>query len=222
MLNYKRNFYFLLVIAFFAAITLGYYAYHQHQVIALKANQIKALQDTCVLYRTKNGASGASKLLFTGTKDDVLAVLKEKDAVAYQTVKATDGIHSYKSFSTLTKIDTIVKADTVYIVKDTTGKLTYRLSKDINVPGLYDAKISVVNDSVSLGLKVYDKYVIVAKERSNGLFKSNSIVVSVENQNKYVTVSNLQSYEIQEKKKNLGLKIGGLVTIGGLIYFLVR
>lgn len=223
MTNYKRNFYLLLVIAFIAAISLGYYTFKQHVQITQKNEQVLALTDTVRLYKTKYGASGAERRIFSGTKDDVLTVLKSQDAKAYDAVKNTPGIHTYTDFTTVTRIDTVVKADTVYMLKDTTGKLTYVLSKEIKEPkGFYDAKVDVLDDSVALKVQMNDTYHIISKDKSNGFLKPKSYVVTVENENPYVNITTVKSFTIAPENKYLGLKIGVVVVVGLGAFLLLK
>lgn len=196
-------------------IALSVYIVRQSHTISTKSNQISALNDTVKLYRTKSGASGAEKQIFVGSKTDVENVLKGKNSSAYNTVKNTPDVHSYSDFTNKTKIDTVVKSDTVVMYRDSTGKLTYKLSKDIIEPkGYYAAKIEVSNDSVGLKIEMNDKYHVVTKDKSNGFLKPKSYVVTVENENPYVKINGLQSFEIQPENKQLGLKIGGVAVLG--------
>src|SRR6478735_5475023 len=134
MTNYKRNFYLLLLMAFFACLALGWYTYNQRVQIITKTEQVKALTDTVTFYKTKTGASGATRRIFKGSKEEVLLAAKAQDAEAYQIIKKTPGLKSYTNFTTVTRIDTVVKADTVYLTKDSTGRVSYYLSKEIVEP----------------------------------------------------------------------------------------
>lgn len=200
--------YIIILVLVALLISIGYYSCHQNQKISLKDSQVEAISDTTRLYKTKNGASGAERTIFQGSKGDVLAVLKKQDSTGYKAVKKESGVHSYSTVSTKVKIDTVVKADSAI---------------EINEPkGFYKADISVKNDSVGLKLQLNDKYHIVTHEKSNGLFKPKSYVVTVENENPYVKIDGLSSYEIKPEKKNLGIKIGGVIAVSGLVYFLVK
>ena len=214
--------YLWLLIPIAIVIYLIVHTINQSELLDTKSNQILALTDSVRLYKTKSGASGAEKQIFVGTKTDALNVLKGKDSTAYNTVKNTSGIHSYSDFTNTTKVDTVVKLDTVYMSKDSTGKLVVNFSKEIKEPkGFYDAKIDVKNDSVGLQLSLNDKYHVVTKDKSNGFFKPKSYVVTVENENPYVKINGLQSFEIQPQNKQIGLKIGtvALVGLGAFLLF---
>ncbi|QEC78779.1 hypothetical protein [Mucilaginibacter ginsenosidivorax] len=221
--NDKRNFYFLLIISFFACLALGWYSYHQYQIIETRTKQLAAITDTVRLYRTKTGGSGAGRTIFVGSKEDALEVLKTSDSKAYQAVKNTSGLRNYTDMKTVTRIDTVVKADTVYMIKDSTGKLSYSLVKDIQEPKKwYTAKVEVKNDSVGLKLSMHDRYQIISHDKSNGLFKPKSYVISVENENPYVTITDVKSFEIQPKNKHTAIKIGGVVAISAAAFLLLH
>jgi hypothetical protein len=221
--NDKRNIYLLLIISFFACLALGWYSYHQYQVIETRTHQLAAIINTVRLYKTKAGASGAERTIFVGSKEDALAVLKMIDKKAYDVVNNTNGLNSYTALKTVTLIDTIVKADTVYITKDSTGKLSYSLVKDIQEPkNWYTAKIKVHNDSVGLKLQMKDSYQIISHDKSNGLFKPKSYVITVENENPYVTIKDVKPFEIQPKNRHTAIKIGGVLAIGAAAFFLLK
>ncbi|WP_428329057.1 hypothetical protein [Mucilaginibacter sp.] len=196
-------------------IILGYIVFKQSQTISNGNNQIAALIDTARLYRTKSGGSGVEKKVFTATQSDVLAVLKGSDKTAFNYVKNTSGIRSYSDFSTLAKVDTIVKADTVYLMKDSTGKINYFLSKDIKEPkNWYNATINIKGDSVGLKLQMKDEYHVITSEKSNGFLKGKSLVINIENENPYVVITGAKSFVIQPENKHIGLKVGGVAVIG--------
>jgi hypothetical protein len=204
-------------------LVLGWYSYHQRVQIITKTEQVKALTDTVTFYKTKTGASGATRRIFVGSKDEVLTVLKSTDAEAYQNIKNTAGIKSYTNFTTITRIDTVVKADTVYITKDSTGTVNHYLSKEIIEPkGFYTAKVDVKNDTVALKLQMTDKFNVITKDKSNGLFKPKSYVVTVENTNPYVNITGLKSFEIQPKNRHTAIKIGGVVAIEAVFSRLIK
>jgi|GEM_PF-3276084 len=200
--------YIIIMVLIALLIAIGYYSCHQSQKISLKDSQVKALADTTTLYKTKSGASGAEKTIFQGSKSDVLTVLKKQDSTGYKSVKNTADVHSYSTVSTKVKIDTTVKADSAIEI--------------IQPKGFYKADINVKNDSVGLKVELNDKYHIVTHEKSNGLFKGKSYVVTVENENPYVTITDTKSFEITPEKKHLGLKIGGVIAVGVGVFLLVH
>ncbi len=210
--------------AFFACLVIGYYTYHQRVQLITKTEQVAALTDTVTFYKTKAGASGATRRIFRGSKDEVLAAAKFQDAEAYQTIKKTPGLHSLTNFTTVTRIDTVVKADTVYIQKDSTGKVNHYLSKEIIEPkGYYTANIDVKNDSVGLKLQLQDKYKVITQDKSNGFLKPKSYVVDVQNTNPYVKIDGLKSFEITPKNKiKTGIKVGAVAIGLGAVFLLLH
>lgn len=223
MLNYKKYLFIVLILAIIALSGLLYWITGLYKQLQTKTNQIAAITDTVRLYKTKAGGSGAERTIFVGSKEDALQVLKTSDSKAYQAVKNTSGLHSYTDTKTLTRIDTIVKADTVYLTKDSTGKLNYNLVKDIQEPkNWYTANINVHNDSVCLKLSMHDRYQIISHDKSNGLFKPKSYVISVENDNPYVTIDDVKSFEIQPKNRHTAIKIGGVVAISAAAFLLLH
>jgi len=192
--------YIIILVLVALLIAIGYYSCHQSQKISLKDSQVKALSDTTRLYKTKSGASGAEKTIFQGSKSDVLAALKKQDSTGYKTVRNSHDVHSYSTVSTKTKIDTTVKADSAIEI--------------IQPKGFYKADINVKNDSVGFKVELNDKYKIITHEKSNGIFRPKSYVVTVENENPFVKIDGLTSYEIKPTKNYTGLKIGGAIAVG--------
>lgn len=223
MFNYKKYFFIVLAIASTILAVLFYQVNHLNSQLETKTNQIAAITDTLRLYKTTAGGSGADRSIFVGTKEDALEVLKTSDSKAYEVVKNTSGLHSYTDLKTVTRIDTVVKADTVYLTKDSTGKMSYYLAKDIQEPkGWYNAKVEVKNDSVKLDIAMKDKFTVISHDKSNGLFKPRSYVISVENENPYSTITDVKSFEFQPKNRHTAFKIGGVVAISAAAFLLLH
>lgn len=222
--KYKTWFWIVAVLSTILSISLAYYGYQRVIEIRYKTQQIAALTDTVTLYKT-NAASGAKRRIFTGSRSEVLRVLKATDKKAYDVVNKARDVHSYSQFSTSVKIDTTVKADNIAIVKDSTGKPSVRLNQIITEPkNNYQAEVSVQGDSVGLKLALKDKYHILSNEKSNGFFKPKSYVISVENENPYVTLENVKSFEIKPKNKlKTGIKVGAVsIGLGVAAYFILK
>jgi hypothetical protein len=223
--KYKSWFWILAVLTSVLVFSLSYYGYQKVVEVKFKTAQIASLTDTVTLYKTKAGASGASRKIFVSDKDEVLQILKTSDKKAYNTVKATKDIHSYTDFSTSVKIDTTVKADVKFVKNDSTGKASVELTKVITEPeNHYQADVSVKGDSVRLQVKMKDKYHILYHEQSNGFLKPKSYFVNVENENPYITIENVKGFEIKPKNKiKTGIKVGGVaIGLGLAAYFILR
>jgi hypothetical protein len=211
--KYKQWFWILAVLTTVLVFSLSYYGYQKVIEVKYQTQQIASLTDTVTLYKTKI-ASGAKRKIFTGSRSEVLTVLKATDKKGYEVVSKTKDVHSYSQFSTATVIDTTVKA-VITIKKDSTGKPSIELNEVITEPkNYYQAEVSVKGDSLGLKVAMTDKYHIVSSEKSNGWIKPKSYVVSVENENPYVTITDTKSFEIKPKNKvKTGIKIG-VVSVG--------
>jgi hypothetical protein len=221
--KYKQWFWILAVLTTVLVFSLSYYGYQKVIEVRYQTQQIASLTDTVTLYKTKV-ASGAKRKILTGSRSEVLTVLKATDKKTYEIVNKTKDVHTYSQFSTSVKIDTTVKA-VVTIQKDSTGKPSVVLSKVITEPkNYYQADIIVRGDSLGLRVAMTDKYHIVSSEKSNGFFKPKSYVVSVENENPYITIDSVKSFEIKPKNKvKTGVKVG-VVSIGlaTAAYFILK
>jgi len=202
-------------IAIAAVIALLYTVFIQHDKIEYSRSQIIALTDTVTLYKTKQGKNGAIKTVYIGTRPAMLEAVKRSNPTVYATIKNVKNIQSYTELKTVTRIDTVVKVDTVYInhgIRHTESSVTNPY---------YTADVSLVNDSLKLGLTVKNDFDIVTRYQSNGFLKPKTLVVDVVNKNPYTVNSGLTSFQIQPKKRTgIKISIGLGVAVGA--YLLLR
>lgn len=225
MLNLlKRNnsliFYLFLVVT----ILLLSILYNLHNKIVFKDNQIAALSDTLTVYKTKEGKNAAYISVLTGSKNELLSILKKKDKENYNLIKKTPGIQTLTNLGTITRIDTITKLDTI-IIKDTdknpsTPDSIY-ITKNITNK-YYEADIKIIQDSLAFKLSVVNDFKIMTRYKNNGFLKSKSLIVDVVNNNPYTITTGLTSFNIVKSRSNTGFKIGLGLGIAAGTYLLLK
>lgn len=198
------KFHLLLIISIITVLLLLSYVYKQYSENATLTTQLTAVTDTVTLYKTKAGKNAATISILQGTRKQLLAVAKVKNKEIYNLIQQTKGLRSVTVLKTETRIDTIAKVDTMFVrVGEKTNTVdSILITKQINNP-YYNANIRVVNDSLSLGLKVKNDFDITHKDVSNGLFKGTTYKIDVVNRNPYTFTSGLSTYEIKPKVKVL-------------------
>lgn len=197
------KFHLLLIISIIAVLLLLMFSYKQYIEKSDIQSQLEAVNDTMIVYKTKEGKNAAEIKVLKGTKSQLLEIVKIKDKEVYNLIKSTKNVRTITKLNTETRIDTVTKVDTLIVKSgDSLTKDSVYITKNIK-NDYYTADIKVVNDSLSLGLKVKNDFKIIGKEKSNGLFKRNTLVIDVINENPYTYSTELTSYEITPKKKVL-------------------
>lgn len=176
----------------------------------------KALADTVTIYKTKEGKNAATiRVIQTTSRKQAIEIAKTRNAnIALQLQRNRD-IVSITEFTTLTRIDTVVKMEQILLPNDSNVVFKREIKNEH-----YHAQVAMRGDSLALGIEVYNKHTITHQEKSNGLFKEDTYIVDVVNDNPYTQNTGLASYEIKPKKKNKFLKgviVGAAAVVGGII-----
>lgn len=212
------RFHLALVLASIAVVLLLSYIYKQKTQIDEGTKLIKALNDTVTVYKTKDGKNAATiSVIQVSNRKQAIEIAKARNENIALRLEKDKNIVTITEFSTLTRIDTVVKVNTISVIsdKDTTTSFSKTIKNDF-----YTAEVVMVRDSLALGIQVYNKFTVAHKEVPGGLFKEDKYVVDVVNDNPHTINTGLSSYEIRPKKKNRFLKgvaVGAAAVLGGII-----
>lgn len=205
----------VITLCFIAIVVLSVLLIHEKQQAKVNSSQAKALADTITYYKTENNKNAAYISVLQGTRKDLLELTKTKDKEANALLKKIKDLEILVKLQTVTHIDTITKADTVYIEKDgqSIDPDSIYISKALKTP-YYEGSVKFVSDSVQLSLEVYNDFDFSHHYKSNGWFKPKTLVVDVVNKNPMTITTGLSSYKITQPKRK-GLKAA--VVIAGVI-----
>jgi len=217
MKNYKRNFFLLLLISFFACLSLGWYAYNEAHKSNILQDQVAALTDTVTIYKTKDGKNGAYIRVIMGDKKQVMDILEKRDAKIAELAKKTPGIKIITDVKTETRIDTVVRIDTIRLATATTPLL---IKKQIDNPW-YTANIEIKSDSLNFKLRNRDEFYIMHRDKPTGFLKPKTYIIDVINKNPNSFNTGLSAYEFTPKSKN-GLKISIAIAAGIGAYLILK
>lgn len=175
-------------------------------------NLIRDYQDSVIHFKNKEGENSAKIALLEGDKDNLLLILGHSNVRLSKLIKA--GASSGTVYSQIIKFDTItkVRVDTI------NNKLSFN---DVTTNKWLTLKLSLTNDSLSKSIELKDS-VSVSFQRiaQKGFLKPRKSVVVVSNNNPYVKITGLQSFNIPIKTNSkfkfwlgagLGLGFGYLV-----------
>jgi len=200
-------------------------AYSSHVEINEFKNQIIKLKDGEQLFVEKINKQG-EKI----AEQDQL-ILTQKDAIAYNILEISNlkKVNSQVTIKTITKIDSIYIPiiDTVdRIVYDTTGIAFLKLPTKFGLENEWYSLFSTINRGGLLidSLSLFNRQTITLGLKSNGIFKSPTPTVIVQNENPYVNISSMKNVVIKDNtrfydKKSFwyGIGIGTGILIPVLI-----
>lgn len=187
-----------------ALLFLGHVILKDNSKIAIANQVLVAETDTLHQYKTKDHKNAAYiQTIITSDRAQLLVVSKAKDSVAYKLLIADKRIVDLTHVKPSTRIDTTTLIDSEYFTKN--GVITKPdslvINKTINNKW-FNAKIGIVNDSLSFKLITYDDLIVTHHLVSTGLFKPQNLVVYVIDQNPYSKITGLSSYEIAVPKQS--------------------
>ena len=167
---------------------------------------IKASQDTITYYKDKNGENSAKIALLEGDKDNLLLIIGKSNNRITKLIKA--GASSGTVYSQITKFDTItsVRVDTINnrpSFNDTTTNQWLTL------------KLNLKNDSLSKFIELRDSVSISFQNiPQKGFLKPSKSVVIISNNNPYVKITGLKSFNIPVKSSATKVKFWIGVGLG--------
>lgn len=200
-------------------------AYSSHVELNQFKNQIIKLKDGEQVFVEKINEQGIK----IAEQDQI--ILTQKDAIAYNLLEISNlkKVNSQVTIKTITKIDSIYIPiiDTIdRIVYDTTGIAFLKLPTKFGLDTEWYSLFSTVNRSGLLidSLSLFNRQTITLGLKSNGIFKSPTPTVIVQNENPYVNISSMKNVVIKDNtrfydKKSFwyGIGIGTGILIPVLI-----
>lgn len=201
-------------------------AYSSHVELGEYKNQIIKLKDGEQVFVEKINEQG----LKIGEQDQV--ILSQKDAIAYNLLE----ISNLKKVKSQVTIRTITKIDSVYIpiidtidriVYDTSGIALLKLPTKFGLENEWYSLFSTINKGGLLidSLSLFNRQTITLGLKSNGIFKSPTPTVIVQNENPYVNISSMKNVVIKDNTRfydKKGFWFGVGIGTGILVPFLVK
>ena len=177
-------------------------AYSSHVELSEYKNQIIKLKDGEQVFVEKINEQG----LKIGEQDQL--ILSQKDAIAYNLLE----ISNLKKVNSQVTIKTITKIDSIYIpiidtidrlVYDTSGIALLKLPTKFGLENEWYSLFSTVNKSGLLidSLSLFNRQTITLGLKSNGIFKSPTPTVIVQNENPYVNISSMKNVVIKNNTR---------------------
>jgi len=196
----------------FALVIISYNTCNSYKDQSQELESLMAsMQDTIKTFKNKDGEQVSQIASLQGSKQNLLLALGKSDARLSKLIK--EGATVGASFAQTTKIDTvmILKTDTVNGVIERNSSISDKwMSIDVKER----------NDSLQAKVEMKDEITVSFKDVSQGLFKKKKSVVEVTNANPYVKIDGLRSFEIPQKKSNLGFWLGiGIGAGAGYLLF---
>jgi len=179
-------------------------------------NLISALNSELIIFKDKDNlnhskievlqASQVSSFLQLQLKDSTLLEL-QKQVKYYQDKIKNQG--SVTHFVSDTKIDTLVKTDTIYYNEN--NNLIYK--SNFNLDKWVVGSVTSSFDNVSLNLKITNEYSVIIGEEKQSLFsfKKKKPFVEVINHNPYSQTTSLRAFKVTDnrtKKPHFGFFFG--------------
>ena len=167
---------------------------------------IKASQDTINYYKEKNGENSAKIALLEGDKDNLLLILGESNSRLAKLIK--QGASSGTVYEQITKFDTttLVRIDTI------NNKPSFN---DTTTNQWLTLKLNLKNDSLSKFIELRDSVSISFQNiPQKGFLKPSKSVVIISNNNPYVKITGLKSFNIPVKSSATKVKFWIGVGLG--------
>ena len=201
-------------------------AYSSHVELNEFKNQVIKLKDGEQLFVEKINEQG----LKIAEQDQI--ILTQKDAIAHNLLEISNlkKVNSQVTIKTITKIDSIYIPiiDTIdRVIYDTTGIAFLKLPTKFGLENEWYSLFSTVNRGGLLidSLSLFNRQTVTLGLKSNGIFKSPTPTVIVQNENPYVNISSMRNVVIKDNtrfydKKSFWFGVG--VGTGVLIPILIK
>ena len=201
-------------------------AYSSHVELNEFKNQVIKLKDGEQLFVEKINEQGQK----IAEQDQI--ILTQKDAIAYNLLEISNlkKVNSQVTIKTITKIDSIYIPiiDTIdRVIYDTTGIAFLKLPTKFGLENEWYSLFSTVNRGGLLidSLSLFNRQTVTLGLKSNGIFKSPTPTVIVQNENPYVNISSMRNVVIKDNTRfydKKGFWFGVGIGTGILIPILIK
>jgi len=175
----------------------------------------EVLTDSLTKYRNKLGQEVAFRKIIVAQKNKAqlkyLKTLQSQDSVVKRLQKKLS-----KRTSTLVGVDIVTKYDTVLktiVQLDSNNYPVYSFSVKDEWVNMF---VKCTKDSSEVDLSMVNKVDIEVKHERLKWYKKKEMNIEVTQLNPYTGTDNVQGFTFQNKKKYNGLKLLGMLLIGGL------